>query len=194
MLRTERRHRREVESFLHCMLNVQLKLTSYWNEWVKVTQLCLTLETTWTVACQAPLSMEFSRQEYWSVLPFPSPGDLPNPGIKPRSPALQVDSLPTELWGKPYSNPKSAGFSDVSADKESVCSVEDAGDSGSIPGLGRSPGEKNGRLHSSILAWRIPWTEEPGGLQFTGLQRVGHNWAQHSSKMSPEVLGFGHLL
>ena len=47
--------------------------------------------TSWTVACQAPLSMEFSRQEYWSGLPFPSPGDLPNPGIKTRSPALQVD-------------------------------------------------------------------------------------------------------
>ena len=47
------------------------------------------------------LSMEFSRQEYWSGLPFPSPGDLPNPGIRPRSPALQTDSLPSELPGKP---------------------------------------------------------------------------------------------
>ena len=55
----------------------------------------------WTVACQAPLSMGFSRQEYWSGLPFPSPGDLPNPGIKPRSPALQADDPPTELWRKP---------------------------------------------------------------------------------------------
>ena len=52
---------------------------------------------------QAPLSMGFSRQEYWSGLPFPSPGDLPDPGIEPRSPALQVDSLPTELSGKPLS-------------------------------------------------------------------------------------------
>ena len=53
---------------------------------------CLTLETPWTtVARQAPLSMEFSRQEYWSGLPFPSPRDLPNPGIEPRSPALQAD-------------------------------------------------------------------------------------------------------
>ena len=57
-------------------------------------QLCATL---WTAACQAPLSMGFSRQEYWSGLPFPSPGDLPNPGIKPGSPALQADSSPTEL-------------------------------------------------------------------------------------------------
>ena len=46
---------------------------------------------------QAPLSVGFSRQEYWSGLPFPSPGDLPDPGIEPRSPALQADSLPTEL-------------------------------------------------------------------------------------------------
>ena len=57
--------------------------------------------TLWTVVCQAPLSMEFSRQEYWSGLPFPSPGDLPNPGIKSRSPALQDDSLPSEPPGKP---------------------------------------------------------------------------------------------
>ena len=81
----------------------------------------------WTIASQAPLSMRFSRQEYWSGLPFPSPGDLPNPGIEPRSPALQVDSLPAEPPGKPGSD-----------GKESACN---AGDLGSIPGLGRSPGE-----------------------------------------------------
>ena len=50
----------------------------------------------WTVAHQAPLSMGFSRQEYWSGLPFPSPGDLPDTGIEPGSPALQGDSLPSE--------------------------------------------------------------------------------------------------
>ena len=57
--------------------------------------------TPWTVAYQAPLSMEFSRQGYWSGLPFPSPEDLPNPGIKPRSPALWADSLLSEPLGKP---------------------------------------------------------------------------------------------
>ena len=57
--------------------------------------------TPWTVARQAPLSVKFSRQEYWSGLPFPSTRDLPNPGIEPRSPALQADSLPSELPGKP---------------------------------------------------------------------------------------------
>ena len=51
--------------------------------------------------CQAPLSVGFSRQEYWSGLPFPFTGDLSDPGIKPRSPALQSDTLATELWGKP---------------------------------------------------------------------------------------------
>ena len=54
-----------------------------------------------TVAHQAPLSMEFPRQEYWSGLLFPSPGDLPDPGIKPGSPPLQSDALPSELLGKP---------------------------------------------------------------------------------------------
>ena len=62
-----------------------------------VANLCLTLATPWTVGCQAPLSMGFSRQELWSELPFPSSGYLPNPGIEPGSPALQADSLPTEL-------------------------------------------------------------------------------------------------
>ena len=57
--------------------------------------------TLWTVAHEAPLSMGFSRQEYWSRLPFPSPGDLPNPGIESRSPALQADALTSEPPGKP---------------------------------------------------------------------------------------------
>ena len=57
--------------------------------------------TLWTVAHQASLSMGFSRQGYWSGLPFPSPGDLPDPGIEPRSPALQADSSPSEPPGKP---------------------------------------------------------------------------------------------
>ena len=56
--------------------------------------------TFWTVDQQDPLSMEFSRQEYWSGLPFPSPGDLPDPGIKPRSSIFQADSLPFEPPGK----------------------------------------------------------------------------------------------
>ena len=61
-----------------------------------VAQLCPTLAILWTVACQAALYMKFSRQEYWSELPFHSPGDLPNPRIKPGSPALWADPLPSE--------------------------------------------------------------------------------------------------
>ena len=85
---------------------------SYWAHasWVPLCMcvcLCESLshvwlfETLWTVAHQAPLSMEFSREEYWSGLPFPSLGGLPNPGIKPRSPGLQADSLLSGLPGRP---------------------------------------------------------------------------------------------
>ena len=59
--------------------------------------------TPWTVAYQAPPSMGFSRQEYWSRLPFPSPGDLPDPGIEPWSPAFQADTLTSEPRGKNHS-------------------------------------------------------------------------------------------
>jgi len=57
--------------------------------------------TPWTVAHQAPLPLGFSKKEYWSGLPFPFPGDLPNPGIEPRSLAWKADSLPSEQPGKP---------------------------------------------------------------------------------------------
>ena len=73
----------------------------HWKK-VKVKSLSLVrlFTTPWTVAYQAPWSMGFSRQEYWSGLPFPFPGDLPNPGIEPRSPALQTDALLSEPLGK----------------------------------------------------------------------------------------------
>ena len=66
-----------------------------------VAQSCLTLYDPWIVAHQASLSMEFIRQGYWSELPFPLPGDLPDPGIEPGSPVLQVDSILFEPPGKP---------------------------------------------------------------------------------------------
>ena len=84
-------------------------------------------------------------------MPFPSPGDLPDPGIEPRSPALLVDALPYEPQ---Y--------------------LLNTGDLGSIPGQ-ENPLEKEMATHSSILGWRIPWTEEPGGLQSMGSQRAGHD-------------------
>ena len=80
--------------------------------------------TPWTVACQAPLPMGFSRQEYWSGLPFPSPGDLPDAGIEPKS------LLSSALAGR---------FSKISP-----ANAGDIRDAGLIPGLGKSPGEGNG--------------------------------------------------
>ena len=65
-----------------------------------VAKLCPTLVTPRTAACQAPLTMEFSTQEYWSELPFPSPGDLPDPGIETGPPTFQAEALPSESPGK----------------------------------------------------------------------------------------------
>ena len=96
---------------LHLSCNLP---TSYVHRWfpafiiflplkVKVKSLSLVqlFATPWTVAHQAPLSMEFSRQDYWNGLPFPSPRDLPDPGTQPGSPTLQADALPSEPQGKP---------------------------------------------------------------------------------------------
>ena len=104
------------------------------------------LATPQTVALQAPLFIGFSRQEYSSGLPFPSPGYLPNTGIEPMSQTLQVDSLLSELPGKPlYLCTHNAsicvntqGFPGSSAGKESTCHAEDPD---SIPGSGRFPWE-----------------------------------------------------
>ena len=68
-----------------------------------VTKSCPAVVTPWTVACQAPLSMGFSRQESWSGLPFPPPGAHPKTGIEPRSPAMQADSLLSEPPGQSMS-------------------------------------------------------------------------------------------
>ena len=91
---------------------------------------CESLQSTpWTVACQAPLSMGFSRQEHCSGLPFLSPGDLPNRGIELRFPTLQADFLPSAMVKNPLAN---------AGDIRAV---------GSIPGLGRSYGGG----HSNLL-------------------------------------------
>ena len=100
-----------------------------------VAKLYPTVATRWIVACQASLSMGFSRQEYWTGLPFLSPGDLPEPGIKPESPALQA-CLVAQLVKNP------------SAMWETW-----------VQSLGwEGPLEKRKATHSSILAWRIPST------------------------------------
>ena len=154
--------------------------------------------------------MEFSRKEYWDGVPCPLPGDLPNPGIKPRSPALQADSLLSESPGKP----KNTGVGSLALlqgifltqesnqgllhyrqilyqlsyqgsprykrwfmGKESACN---AGDLGSIPGLGRSHGRGHGNpLQYSCLENSM--AEEPGGLHPIGAQRVKHNRSELAS-------------
>jgi len=79
--------------------------------------------TSLTVVCQVALSMGFSRQEYWSGLPFPSPEDLPNPGVELRSPALQLDSLPFELQGSPCSRFSSVAQSCLTLCHPTACST-----------------------------------------------------------------------
>ena len=83
------------------MYNLMSSPDGYTGFWVKSFSCVRLFATPWTVAHQAPPSMGYSRQEYWSGLPFPSSGDLPDPGIEPRSPALQADALTYEPSGKP---------------------------------------------------------------------------------------------
>ena len=80
--------------------NIMLSEVSHMKVKVKSLSHVQLFVTPWTVAYQASLSMGFFRQEYWSGLPFPSPGDLPDPGIEPGSPALQADTLTSEPPGK----------------------------------------------------------------------------------------------
>ena len=99
--------------------------------------------TPWTVAYQALPSMGFSRQEYWSGLPFPSPGDLPDPGIEPRSPALQADTLTSEPFSltghyKILSRVPCGSLLFICFIHSSMCM------------------EKAMATHSSTLAWKIP--------------------------------------
>ena len=111
----------------------------------------------WTVAPLAPLSMEFSRQEYWNELLFPSPGDLPNLGIEHRSPVLQAGFLKSEPSGKLVV-------------KNSPDNTGDIIDKSLIPGLGRLPGGGHGNP-LQYHAWRIPWSRS----WQASAHRVGHD-------------------
>ena len=113
---------------------------------------CFQLSVTpWTIAHQAPLSVGFSRQEYWSELPCPPPGDCPNPGIEPGYPSLQADSLLLSHQGSPKNclgyncnnthETCKLGFPGGSDGKEFTCN---AGDLALIPVLGRYPRDRNG--------------------------------------------------
>ena len=118
--------------------------------------------------------MEFSRPEYWSGEPFPSPEDLPNPGIEARSATLHVNSLPAELLGKPLHFLIIAILTAVSLIlllqmvKSLVAQMVKhlpARQETWVRFLGwEDPLEKEMSTHSSILAWKIPWTEVPGRL------------------------------
>ena len=131
--------------------------------------------TSWTVARQAALSVGFSRQEYWSGLPFPSPGHLPNSGIEPRSPALQADALTSEPPGtRPYLTGASqlALTSLVAQTVKCLPTMRETW----VRSLGsEDPLEKEMATYSSILAWEIPWTKGPGGLRSMESQTVGHD-------------------
>ena len=107
-----------------------------------------TLATSRTVACQPPLSMGFSKQEYWRGLPVPSPGDLLGPGVESRSPALQGDSLPTEFRGKPFQGsgrPTQEGLRLCSAARNLPAVQEVRVDTDSVPGL-KIPRRKKWKL------------------------------------------------
>ena len=156
-----------------------------------------------TVAYQAPPSIGFSRQECWSELPFPSPGDLPDPGIEPGSPSLFTFMhwrrkwqptpvfLPRESqgWGslvgcRLWRRTESDMTEQLSLHFTSVTEFSSLKET-QVQFLGREdPLEKEMAIHPSILAWRIPWTEESGRLQSTGLQKVGHDRATSPSFFS----------
>ena len=89
-------------SFTISKIRQRMMILSFWEYHMCVTRSVMSNSVNpWTVACQAPLSMNFSRQEHWTEWPFPSLGHLPDPGIEPTSPALQADFLPSEPPGKP---------------------------------------------------------------------------------------------
>ena len=140
-------------------------------------QLGLTLCYPMTEALQAPLFMEFSRYEYWSRLPFPTPGDLPNPGIEPGLLCLLPltgEFIPRRV---PPGKPKWKEMYAYSSDgTESTCNAEDLG---SIPGLGRSPGGGHGNpLQYSCL-------ENPHGQRsLAGYSPQGHKEPETSEWLS----------
>ena len=125
--------------------------------------------------------MGFSRQEYWSGLPFPSLADLPDPGIEPGSPTFQADALTSEPPGKPifmqklHYNTMKAGtssrgilrsiLSSLVAQQSRICPPMQETSLGQEDSL-----KKETATHSSILVWRTPCTEEPGRLESTGSQ------------------------
>ena len=154
--------------------------------------------TPWTTACQAPLSIGFSRQEYWSGLPSASPGDLPDPGIKPNhlhyKQILHCLRHQSSIW--PGFKSSCLGiyrriFGEGNGTPLQHSCLENPMDGGAwwaaVHGVAKSwtrlshftfhfhALEKEMATHSSVLAWRIPGMGEPGGLPSMGWHRVGHD-------------------
>ena len=157
------------------------------SEWVKSFSRVRLFATLWTVNYQAPPSMGFSRQEYLRGLLFPSPGDLPDPEIEPGSPTLQADALiwaTRELnklkqlhdnltrWGKKHLKKLNTLSWQKCSKVRSKWKLSQYDKKISMMIL-----EKAMATHSSVLAWRIPGTVEPGGLPSMGSHRVGHDWS-----------------
>ena len=138
----------------------------------EVTQLCPTLCDPMDLAYQAPLSMGFPRLEYWSGLPFSSPGDLPDPGIKPRSPASQADALPSEPPGKPEPTQMPTGVGKVmcEGDKQFVSSPADR--------MSTVESLREAGLQPSI-SW---WTCMPGVVNLSAFARGATTSDQFPSK------------
>jgi len=162
----------------------------------KTLQSCPTV-TPWTGAHHAPLSMGFSRFEHWSGSPFPSPGNLPNLGIKPASlttPALADGFFTTSACrGEGNGNPLQysclekpmdggAWWAAVHEVARSRTWLSDFTFTFHFHAL-----EKEMATHSSVLAWRIPGMAEPGGLPSMGSHRVGHDWSDLAAAAAAHV-------
>ena len=148
-----------------------------------VAKLCPTLATPWTIACQAALSMGFSRQEYWSRLPFlthiTSYSKINSKFTKEQNVSTKTIKLLEENISTNHCDLDLGigfldmmGFSGSSAGKEPACQRRRCGFN---PWVREDPLEEGMATHSGILAWRIPWTEQPGRVQSMGLCRVGHD-------------------
>ena len=143
-------------------INTRKRLWKKWGRWkvkVKVSRsVVLDSAIPWTIACQASLSMEFSRQEYWSGLPTPSPGDLPIPGTDPQSPTLQADSSSFEPPGKPVK------IRALKRESESHSVVSNSLWPHGLYSPSNSPGQNIGMGSDSLLQGIFPTRESNQGL------------------------------
>ena len=117
---------------------------------------------------QVPLSIGFSRREYWSGVPFPSPGDLPNPGIKPKSPTLQADILPSELPGKPAGRDKTP-LNEECKETEENNSIRKTRD------LFKKTGDIQGTFHA-----KMDTIKDRNGKGLTKAEEIKKRWQEYT--------------